>query len=79
MNAEIFIYTYVYTHTRIFTYIYIHRVIRVVRVLLLEYATLSAKMLGEADLLVTLMLHSMQPYRGIYIHICIYIYIYTYV
>jgi hypothetical protein len=40
------------------------RVIRVVRVLLLEYATLSAKMLSEADLLVTLMLHSMQPYRG---------------
>jgi hypothetical protein len=40
------------------------RVLRVARVLLLQYATLSARMLGEVDLLVTLMLHSMQPYRG---------------
>ena len=40
------------------------RVIRVARVLLLEYATLSVRMLAEVDLLVTLMLHSMQPYRG---------------
>lgn len=40
------------------------RVLRVARVLLLQYATLSPRMLGEVDLLVTLMLHSMQPYRG---------------
>lgn len=40
------------------------RVLRVARVLLMQYATLSPRMLGEVDLLVTLMLHSMQPYRG---------------
>jgi hypothetical protein len=40
------------------------RVIRVARVLLLEYATLSSRILSEVDLMVTLMLHSMQPYRG---------------
>lgn len=40
------------------------RVLRVARLLLLEYASLSPQMLGEVDLLVTLMLHSMQPFRG---------------
>ena len=40
------------------------RVLRVARLLLLEYASLSPRMLGEVDLLVTLMLHSMQPFRG---------------
>lgn len=40
------------------------RVIRIARILLMEYATLSPQMLGEVDLLVTLMLHSMQPYMG---------------
>ena len=40
------------------------RVIRVARVLLIDYANLSERMLGEVNLLVTLMLHSMQPYMG---------------
>ena len=40
------------------------RVLSVARILLLEYSSHSSRMLGEVDLLVTLMLHSMQPYRG---------------
>ena len=40
------------------------RVIRIARVLLVQYITLSSRMLGEVDLMVTLMLHSMQPYMG---------------
>ena len=40
------------------------RVLSVARILLLEYSSHSSRMLGEVDLLVTLMLHSMQPHRG---------------
>ena len=40
------------------------RVVRIARVLLVQYTTLSSKMLGEVDLMLTLMLHSMQPYMG---------------
>ena len=40
------------------------RVLSVARILLVEYSSHSSRMLGEVDLLVTLMLHSMQPYRG---------------
>lgn len=40
------------------------RVVRLARVILLRYATVSSSMLAEADLLVTLMLHVMQPNRS---------------